>query len=120
MIKNGIYKTTVKISCAYNEDSALDKYKKLVPLNDKKIIKYGIEVLKNSRVYDHKKNLVTLTFKILRNDFDVLSSFYDYVKEGIRLEPSGIPRETIFEPEPDCNEVVDEMKNAIESYRKGI
>ena len=118
MIKDGIYKTTVKISCSCKENDALDEYKKLVPINDEKIIEYGIEILGNSRVYDYESDVVSLKFRILRNDFDVISAFYDYAKEGLKFEPTGIPRETIYEPEEECREVVDEMNHAIQSYKK--
>jgi len=120
MIKDGIYKTTVKISCSCDENNALDEYKKLVPINDEKIIDYGIEVLENSRVYDYENSFVSLTFKILRDDFSFLGPMHDYMKQGIKIEPSGIPRETIFEPEPDCREIVDEMNHALKSYKKEL
>jgi len=118
MIKDGIYKTTVKISCSCKEDDALDEYKKLIPINDEKITEHGIEILENSRVYDYESDVVSLKFRILRNDYDLISSFFLYTKEGLKFESIGIPRETIYEPEEECREVVDEMNHAIQSYKK--
>ena len=118
MIKDGIYKSTFKVSCSCGEDDALDEYKKLIPINDEKIIEHGIEILENSRVYDYESDVVSLKFRILRNDFDLISSFFLYTKEGLKFESIGIPRETIYEPEEECREVVDEMNHAIQSYKK--